>query len=115
MTSENSIEISDADIASTAEKLVAFGSTLTPSEQAVLCHVITMASQAGQAASLENTINRRPWGPLGIELPRIMAGLESDDEIGIFIGRFRRQLYLELRGILFGPARFRACRRDIEK
>src|SRR5690242_2493060 len=38
---------------------------------------ICQDGQAGQSASLKNAIDRRPWSPLCIELPPIMAGLES--------------------------------------
>jgi hypothetical protein len=51
MTSDRGITISDADIASTAAKLAAFGTTLSQAEQAVLGYVITQAAQAGQATA----------------------------------------------------------------
>jgi hypothetical protein len=51
MNSEEMIAVGDADIASTAEKLVAFSNSLTPAEQAVLGHVVTLAARAGQASS----------------------------------------------------------------
>jgi hypothetical protein len=51
MTSEERGTVSDATIASTAEKLAAFARTLTPAEQAALWQVLVRAAHAGHAAS----------------------------------------------------------------
>jgi hypothetical protein len=49
MAAENSIQVTEADIASTAEKLAQFGQALPEAEQAVLRQLIVRAAQGGQA------------------------------------------------------------------
>ena len=44
-----------------------------------------------------------------------MAGLESDDQVGIFLRGIRRKLYFELSRILFRSIGLRAGSRNIQK
>src|SRR5688572_12325390 len=71
--------------------------------------------EPGQAASFDNGVHRGPGEARITERSSVVPGLESDDELGIFLRGIRRKLHFELSGILFRFAGLRPRSRDIQK
>src|SRR5882724_4803700 len=57
--------------------------------------------QPGLAARFDNGVDRRPGEARFTKCPSIVAGLESDDKIGVFPGSIHRKRYFKLSRILF--------------